>query len=464
MIQVGKEYQNRTGRYVVLGIQGNVLRVRFQDGTEGTLNAAMQERIIANMAREIVVNPHGGRYASSQSSKKPPSGRPRSEGGKRRPVPPTAGSWSRYDLWNTAIFESFFNAQMSNQLVYIDVDESVLETLAPDDDAKRSPEQDFVQAVKDTLGPLGTKYLLSHIVRMHAWKAEGAQKAPPFLGLLASFCLAAQKMQSDGGISSSNYYVRLARQFLGPSFQPDQKQGLQRGFRRARDLWEALDAWLWENGGRLGLPSAQPMSGLAHVGYPISQSLLRAQDRLKLVEFFWNSSLDPGQQVSPLDLERLLDYWILRSNLSSVAKTRWSNRSARRKMAEIASLELSTWNGMLPDKESLPESVVTAPIALQVMVVGGPRPRLGWDVVLRVPANLVEITYDAVSDELGLPFTGEPSRSVTVAHGLSNRWSDPIPNVSIGDLLVSQVELADQEGRNRVRWAATKGIGLGVGR
>ena len=461
MFHVGKEYQNRTGRYVVLGIQGNVLRVRFQDGTERTLDAAMQERIIANMTREKVLNPHGGSPAYDQTPRRHPSARPRKEGSIRRAEPPTAGSWSRYDLWNKAIFEFFFNPQMSDQLVYIDVDESVLESLAPDDDANSSPEQDLVQAVKNTLGPLGTNYLSPHFARMRAWRAEGAQKAPPFLGLLASFCLAAQKMHSDEGISSRNYYVRLAHLFLGPSFQPAQKQGLQTGFSRARVLWEALDTWLWENDGNLGLPSAQPMSGLTHVGYPISQSLLRAQDRLKLVEFFWSSSLYPGQQVSPPDMERLLDYWVTGSNLSSVAKTRWSNRFARRKMAEIASLELSIWNGTLPDKESLPESVVTAPIALQVMVVGGPRPRLDWDVVLRVPSDLVEVTYDAVSDELNLPFTGEPHRSVTVSHCLSTRWSDPIPDVSIGNLLVSQVELIDQEGRNKVRWQPQKVLALG---
>ena len=461
MFEIGKEYQNRKGVYEVLSIHGSTLRVRYQDGSEDTLDAVVQERIISNMNRANKLSHLGEASRTSLNPKthtttQAPERIPKGTLGFS-----TGHSWNRYELWNKVIFEFFFNRHMSNQLVYIDIDDSIIDDLAPDDMSKSSPMQDFIQAIKNTLGPLGKDLLTPHFVKMDSWKAAGGRTAPPFLGLLAGFCLAAQRMQSDEGISSSNYYARLANLFLGPSFQPDQKQGLQRGFSRAHFLWEALDTWLWENNGALGLPSAQPMSGLTHVGYPISQSLLRAQDRLKLIEFYWSSGLYPGQQVSPLDLERLLDYWFTRSNLSSVAKTRWSNRSARRKMAEIASLELSIWNGTLPDRESLPESIVTSPIALQVRVVGGPRPRLDWDVVFRVPSDLLEITYDAVSDERRLPFTGEPCRSVTVTQGLSTRWSDPIPDVSIGDFLVSQVELVDREGRNKVRWQPQKVLALG---
>ena len=461
MFEIGKEYQIRKGSYVVLSIRGRALRVRYQDGSEDTLDAGVQERIISNVARENRSNhpreaTRSGQLAGSHLATQAPRG-PQT----RHVGFPTARSWDRYELWNKAIFEFFFNRQIPNQLVYIDVDDSVIDSLAPDDTAKSSPEQDFIRATKNTLGPLGINHLAPHFARMDSWKAEGAHTAPPFLGLLASFCLAAQRMQSDGAISSSNYYARLAHMLLGPSYQPNEKQGLQKGFSRAYVFWEALNAWLWEKAGELGLPSAQPMSGLAHVGYPISQSLFRDQDRRKLVEFFWSSGLYPGQQVSAPDFERLLGYWVPRSNLSSAAKTRWSNRSARRKMAEIASLEFSIWNGSLPDKESSPESMVTAPIALQVRVVNGPRRRLDWDVVFRISSELPEIAYEAVSDERRLPRTGEPYQSVTVTQGLSSRWSDPIPDVSIGDLLVSQVELVEREGRNKVRWQPQKVLALG---
>ena len=459
--EIGKEYRNRRGLYVVMSIQGNALHVRYQDGSDATLNAVDQERIISNIGMENRPKLPEEADRTSVTSKKhlarkvPKGMRNRHESSG---IPP---SWNRYRLWNTAIFEYFFTQHMTNQLVYIDIDDDVIASLAPDGAAQNCPTSDFIQAIRDTLGPLGKNLFTPHFVSMDSWKTEGANSPPPCLALLASFCLAAQRMESDGGFSSSNYYARLGPILLGSSYQPNQRQGLQRGFRRAHELWEALDAWLWEKAGKLGLPSAQPMYGLAHVGYPISQSLLRTQDRRKLVGFFWNSDLYPGQQVSAPDFERLLDWWVPRSNLSSAAKNRWSNRSARRKMAEIASLELSTWNGSLPDKESLPESMVTAPMALQVSVVGGPSRRLDWDVVFRIPSDLPEITYEAISDERRLPCNGGPCQSVTVTQGLSSRWSDPISDVSIGDFLVSRVELVEREGKKKVRWQPQKVLALG---
>ena len=49
---VGGRYRNRTGRYEVLEINGNRLRVAYDNGDEALLNAEMQSRIIRNMEQE----------------------------------------------------------------------------------------------------------------------------------------------------------------------------------------------------------------------------------------------------------------------------------------------------------------------------------------------------------------------------------------------------------------------------
>ena len=49
---IGGRYRNRIGEYEVLDIQGNHLRVRYDDGREDTLDARIQARIIENMRLE----------------------------------------------------------------------------------------------------------------------------------------------------------------------------------------------------------------------------------------------------------------------------------------------------------------------------------------------------------------------------------------------------------------------------
>ena len=51
MLELGEEYENRRGIHVVLSLRGNALRIRYQDGSEETLNAVFQERIISNINR-----------------------------------------------------------------------------------------------------------------------------------------------------------------------------------------------------------------------------------------------------------------------------------------------------------------------------------------------------------------------------------------------------------------------------
>ena len=453
MFEVGKTYENRKGKYVVLRIHGDFLSVRYQDGTEASLGAETQKQIISNMA---IDKPSPREDAESVAAL-------------ARPLHPHR--WERYELWNNAIGSALVGPTMAGHLVYIDMDDDELALLAPDDRAGRAPVQDFVLAIKDTLGPLGANLLDWHFERIVRWKKEGYTSNPPFLALLSCFCLAAQRMHSDGEHKVSNYYHRLAELLLGPSYTPSGKRGLQSGFRHASKLWQELHAWLWGRAGSAGLPSAQPMFSLAHVGYPISQSLLRSHDRRKLVEFFCGADLYPGQQVSPIDLERLMSYWVPRSNLSQAAKTHWQGSpSAKRRMVEVASLELSSWNGSTPATEASLGSTPTTeawsvrtptlPVALEVNIVSGPRPRVHWDVVFRVPPQLTEVTYQPAPGGTGLPMVGDVSRNVTVKKGLAAGWSEPVGGVAVDDFLVSRVDMVEEAGRIKAHWQPRKVLAL----
>lgn len=49
---VGQTYENRRGYFTVLGIRGNSLEVRYEDGATATLDAGIQEQIVDNVRRE----------------------------------------------------------------------------------------------------------------------------------------------------------------------------------------------------------------------------------------------------------------------------------------------------------------------------------------------------------------------------------------------------------------------------
>ena len=44
-------------------------------------------------------------------------------------------------------------------------------------------------------------------------------------------------------------------------------------------LWRELNRWLEEHDGEHGLPTANPLDRRVHIGYPLSQALIRENDR-----------------------------------------------------------------------------------------------------------------------------------------------------------------------------------------
>ena len=64
---VGRQYENRQGRFTVLAIRGNTLEVRYQDGSTAKLDAGIQERIVENVRREQEVAAEALRRTQARS-------------------------------------------------------------------------------------------------------------------------------------------------------------------------------------------------------------------------------------------------------------------------------------------------------------------------------------------------------------------------------------------------------------
>lgn len=51
--EVGQQYENRKGKYEVLAIEGDVMRIRWKAGEEVNTTVKMQNRILDNMKLEL---------------------------------------------------------------------------------------------------------------------------------------------------------------------------------------------------------------------------------------------------------------------------------------------------------------------------------------------------------------------------------------------------------------------------
>ena len=446
MFVVGNEYENRRGQYVVLEIKGKRMLARYADGEAVWLEMSVQERILSNMG--------SGRIPRIDEIQAP--------GYRRHSSDAESRIWSQYEEWNSKIYGWYFGPGVSGRLAYLDVDEQELTQITSKNDAANSSMEDFVGAVKRTLELRKGDLLDRHFEKVYEWRQAGHPPPPPFIGLLALFCLAAQRMRGDRKFNASNYYDRLAGLLLGVSYTERQKQALTIGFRRAHFLWDELELWLIERGGSHGLPSALPMYGLSHIGYPISQSLLRSHDRQKLADLFLNGGLSPGHAISPRDMERLMDPWIATSALSQSAKTSWENGPARHRMAEVASQELSNWDGTVPETSHGERETATTQIAIEARVLRGPAPRIIWSIAFRMPANTQIATFDACENSQGLPLplSDAYARSVEAQSGLLDGWSESITEVSMADFLVSRLEMAPRGGGSRAVWIPRKALVL----
>lgn len=187
-------------------------------------------------------------------------------------------TWDTYDRWNTAIADVLFAPSEEVRPVYLDLEDDVLEELAATMGTEPNVAVDeFCDAVASTLrrseGP--AQVFAQHDRRLRAWVRRGRKGAPPVLGVLATYSLAAEQMAGGDGMSAHNYFGRLQQVLRWQEGDP----ALDVAYRRASErYWGELNRWLVKEEGERGLPTA---FALAHryVGLSVSQALVRSNDR-----------------------------------------------------------------------------------------------------------------------------------------------------------------------------------------
>ena len=120
-------------------------------------------------------------------------------------------------------------------------------------------------------------------------------------------------------------------------------------------LWEDLNDWLErDHGGELGRSTVSTHAFFRHIGWPLSQCLLRAADRHRLPDFFRSAGLEPGSEIAEQQL------WVLLRNWSGAGSglTEQGRRTIERasdhvaeQITAIAQRELAAWDGELRDRQ-----------------------------------------------------------------------------------------------------------------
>ena len=215
----------------------------------------------------------------------------------------TAQAWARYQAWNDAIETEFFDGQSAGRPVYLDMEDEVVVRLAESAGADGDPRSEFARAVMPTLylpSESGGRLLDLHCSRLRRWRRERQAMAPPCLAALALFSLAAEGMRGDGVFGANNYYARLC-ELLGidAAKKPAYRDRVANEFRQGSlELWDGLNSWLSDHGGALGTPTAYSFDWRSYVSVPISQALLRLEERLALREALHRVPPQPGPTTS----------------------------------------------------------------------------------------------------------------------------------------------------------------------
>ncbi|MCC5637614.1 hypothetical protein LC593_17565 [Nostoc sp. CHAB 5844] len=198
---------------------------------------------------------------------------------------------ANYRDWNQALILYFTSGLPRGQRVYLSVDDDILERIGQKFNQKIENgnwADDFRRAVRKEVIAQGRV----NLGQLQGHNVDGLPKGVAFLGAMV---LAANDMADEEEISDDNYFKRLRETLDLPTSENGRPLGMKSGSKDEEPLWREWNRWLTANG---FMPSAHRGCGgrTTYINYPISQSLLRRTDKVRLVQLFnekqWTAQWD----------------------------------------------------------------------------------------------------------------------------------------------------------------------------
>jgi hypothetical protein len=235
---------------------------------------------------------------------------------------------------NRALLDELLPAGRGQRTVLLDCDDQALAAATARFGATEAPDVVLGRALH-AAGPISSHQGLRAVLR-------ALREPPEDLIVLCACVLAASRMAADELHHTQAYYVRLC-EVLG--IEPRDQHPAVAGFERIPERFRALERWAAAEGrGRLALP-AEPAPAL--VGMPISQTMLRRVDRVRLGTLFdrHRIALDLGRD--PL---RLLRASSLRFQLTSPAQRLLERDDLDEPLRLALEAAYNAWDGTVTDE------------------------------------------------------------------------------------------------------------------
>ena len=271
---------------------------------------------------------------------------------------------NEYGELNFLLSQTLFTELNRNRPAYIELDEEMRSLLAESIGCGSDEVIPHIQRI--TSGHYAALALPGGIFQVAAraimkWRKEVVQDSSlcyPELPLLVCLTTAALDMGGDKEFNSLAYYPRLAA-----ILDVAEKDDLAESYRdHSHMLWSNWNYWLDSilNAER-GIGTAYSIGSARHVGYALSQALVRSGDRKKLPALFRKNGLSRNASISRIDMQSVLDDWIASVEVwsgydsapSKPFQNLWSYPEARTRMSEIVCRELELWDGRIPQVRTL---------------------------------------------------------------------------------------------------------------
>ncbi|MBY0567339.1 MAG: hypothetical protein K2P70_08510 [Hyphomonadaceae bacterium] len=351
--------------------------------------------------------------------------------------------------WRAAIADELFSEAAANIPLYVYLEPERFAAVAAKVGVSENPRAAFGKTISAVMRWRSPSELWGYWRAATAqWIAEGKVGAPPSLALLVCLTLAAESMVADAEHAAHNYYDRLANLLGLNETETDQ---LKDAFPETIAFWQSLNDWLEDWQGERGWPTARAHDRRRYIGYPLSQALVREQDRRGLHAAFEHYQLQPMRVMSAAEMTVHLADWFGDSanNMSANLRRLWfTDQTARRRIAEIACAELSHWTGH--GAYGAPGSRLDGGSrALKLDWIAdlayAPTPRLDLFLVARTDPELAVGAYrvSALTDDAGRASVAGCLDRLRLERLPGMRWAslEPWPEIGVTSLFSGVIEL-----------------------